>query len=137
MKFRCGCKGGVENRLIITDVFPQDEESTKVQRNIKTFTKEELRNALWPAFQKMFVAEDAWAFKQPVDPVLLNIPDYFSIIKKPMDLSTIRRNLEDGVYSNPWEFIDHVQLMFNNAWLYNKKSTRVYKSCTKVSTYSA
>ena len=102
-------------------------------RNPKTFTKEELRSALWPAFQKLFMAEDAFAFKQPVDPILLGIPDYFSIIKHPMDLSTIRKHLEEGKYQNPWEFIDEVQLMFNNAWLYNRKNTRVYKSCTKVS----
>jgi hypothetical protein len=28
----------------------------------------------------------AWIFAEPVDPVKLNIPDYFTIIKKPMDL---------------------------------------------------
>ena len=33
-----------------------------------------------------------WAepFLQPVDPVALNIPDYFRIIKHPMDLGTVR-----------------------------------------------
>ena len=102
-------------------------------RNKKTFTKEELHTALWPALQKLFMQEgDAQAFRQPVDPILLGIPDYFTIIKRPMDLSTIRKNLDEGKYENPWQFIDDVQLMFNNAWLYNRKNTRVYKSCTKV-----
>lgn len=28
-------------------------------------------------------------FKDPVDPVALGIPDYFKIIKNPMDLTTL------------------------------------------------
>lgn len=32
---------------------------------------------------------DAAPFNQPVDPIALNIPDYFKIIKNPMDLGTI------------------------------------------------
>ena len=31
----------------------------------------------------------AWPFVKPVDPVELNIPDYFDIVKNPMDLGTI------------------------------------------------
>jgi hypothetical protein len=32
----------------------------------------------------------AWIFHEPVDPVKLGIPDYFDIIKNPMDLGTIK-----------------------------------------------
>jgi hypothetical protein len=35
----------------------------------------------------------------PVDPVTLNIPDYFDIVKYPMDISTLSKNLEKGFYS--------------------------------------
>jgi Bromodomain len=58
--------------------------------------------------------------------------DYLSIIKKPMDLSTIRKKLESGQYQDPWHYIEDVHLMFDNAWLYNKRTSPVYKSCTKV-----
>jgi NAD(P)H-dependent FMN reductase len=34
--------------------------------------------------------EHAWPFAKPVDPVALNIPDYFDIIKYPMDFGTIK-----------------------------------------------
>ena len=33
-----------------------------------------------------------WPFAIPVDPVALNIPDYFDVIKQPMDLGTIRKS---------------------------------------------
>ncbi|KAI2490556.1 bromodomain-containing protein [Fragilaria crotonensis] len=38
-------------------------------------------------------------FMDPVDPVALNIPTYFDIIKRPMDITTLSHNLEKGVYS--------------------------------------
>lgn len=64
---------------------------------------------------------------------IFSIQDYHDIVQKPMDLSTIRRKLDTGQYKDPWEYVDDVWLMFDNAWVYNKKSSRVYKYCTKVS----
>ncbi len=49
-----------------------------------------------------------------------------------MDLSTIKKRLDDGHYANPQEFTDDTWLMFNNAWLYNKKTSKVYKFCSKL-----
>lgn len=49
-----------------------------------------------------------------------------------MDLSTIKRKLDTGQYQEPWQYVDDVWLMFNNAWLYNRKTSRVYKFCTKL-----
>src|SRR5690242_3164130 len=41
-------------------------------------------------------------FRSPVDRRL--VPDYDVYIKKPMDLSTLARNLHEGKYSKPSEF---------------------------------
>ena len=35
----------------------------------------------------------------PVDPIALGIPDYHTVIKEPMDISTLAENLGDGKYS--------------------------------------
>lgn len=67
------------------------------------------------------------------DCCLLNSQDYFDIVKKPMDLSTIRRKLDSGMYKDPWEYVDDVWQMFDNAWLYNRKTSRVYKYASRVS----
>lgn len=38
----------------------------------------------------MFTHKYGWIFKEPVDPVKLNLPDYFDIIKQPMDMGTVK-----------------------------------------------
>lgn len=87
-----------------------------------------------PTLDKLYRQEpESHPFRMPVDPGALGIPDYFEIVKKPMDLSTIKNNLNSGKYSDPWEYVDDVWLMFDNAWVYNRKTSRVYRYCTKVS----
>ena len=98
------------------------------------FKPDELITALMPTLDKLYRQDpESLPFKQPVDPQALGIPDYFDIIKRPMDLSTIKKKLEGGAYADPWEYVDDVWLMFDNAWLYNRKTSRVYRYCTKVS----
>ncbi|ORY07996.1 hypothetical protein K493DRAFT_332536 [Basidiobolus meristosporus CBS 931.73] len=68
----------------------------------------------------------AYPFLEPVDWKSLDIPDYLTIIKHPMDASTIKRNLESGLYSTPEEFEADVRLMFRNCYKYNPPKTPVY-----------
>ncbi|EYU30422.1 hypothetical protein MIMGU_mgv1a019775mg, partial [Erythranthe guttata] len=65
-----------------------------------------------------------WVFSEPVDPVKLQIPDYFSIVSKPMDLGTVKGKLD--IYSCADEFFDDVKLTFANAILYNPGWNRVH-----------
>ncbi|PRD32853.1 UNVERIFIED_CONTAM: Crebbp [Trichonephila clavipes] len=41
-----------------------------------------------------------------------------------MDLSTIKRKLDTGQYQDPWQYVEDVWLMFDNAWLYNRKTSK-------------
>eukprot|EP01102_Stenamoeba_stenopodia_P006826 TRINITY_DN190_c0_g1_i1.p1 TRINITY_DN190_c0_g1~~TRINITY_DN190_c0_g1_i1.p1 ORF type:complete len:1013 (-),score=292.50 TRINITY_DN190_c0_g1_i1:62-3100(-) len=68
----------------------------------------------------------AWPFNQPVDPVALNIPDYFDVIKHPMDLGTIKERLDDGHYHSISEFASDVRLVWKNAMTYNPPGSDVY-----------
>uniref|UniRef100_A0A0D3GVY8 Bromo domain-containing protein n=3 Tax=Oryza TaxID=4527 RepID=A0A0D3GVY8_9ORYZ len=69
--------------------------------------------------KNLFKHQWAGPFLAPVDVVQLNIPDYFDIIKKPMDLGTIEKKLNAGMYSTPWDFAADVRLTFDNAVTYN------------------
>jgi hypothetical protein len=67
-----------------------------------------------------------WVFNCPVDPVELGLPDYFLIIKKPMDLGTVQKKLESGTYHAIEDFRADVNLTFDNATAYNEKGSVVY-----------
>uniref|UniRef100_A0A8C1FGE8 histone acetyltransferase n=1 Tax=Cyprinus carpio carpio TaxID=630221 RepID=A0A8C1FGE8_CYPCA len=107
--------------------------SSPPQSRRKIFKPEELRQALMPTLESLYRQDpESLPFRQPVDPMLLGIPDYFDIVKNPIDLSTIKRKLDTGQYQEPWQYVDDMWLMFNNAWLYNRKTSRVYKYCSKL-----
>ncbi|XP_047729390.1 bromodomain testis-specific protein [Prionailurus viverrinus] len=62
----------------------------------------------------------SWPFQQPVDAVKLKLPDYYTIIKTPMDLNTIKKRLEHKYYMKASECIEDFNIMFSNCYLYNK-----------------
>ncbi|XP_050944518.1 transcription factor GTE12 isoform X2 [Cucumis melo] len=68
-----------------------------------------------------------WVFNQPVDPVALKIPDYFSIITDPMDLGTVKSKLERNLYQESEEFAADIRLTFSNAMFYNPPGNDVHK----------
>ncbi|KAF9181955.1 hypothetical protein BGZ51_005098 [Haplosporangium sp. Z 767] len=68
---------------------------------------------------------DAPPFLAPVDPVLLNIPDYPLVIKNPMDLSTVEHKLNNVEYDTIDDFISDINLIFSNCYLYNGRELPV------------
>jgi len=64
---------------------------------------------------------------QPVDPVELSLPDYFDIIKSPMDLGSIKKRMENNCYKSISEFSADVRLTFDNAVSYNGDGSDVCK----------
>ena len=69
-------------------------------------------------------------FSHPVDPVL--VPDYSSVIKNPMDFSTMRAKVERGFYPNIEEFLVDFKMVCDNARLYNSKETLYWKQADKL-----
>ncbi|PGG98273.1 hypothetical protein AJ79_08910 [Helicocarpus griseus UAMH5409] len=62
---------------------------------------------------------DARFFREPVDPVKLNIPNYPLVIKHPMDLRTIEEKLKANSYSSVDDVISDFTLMVNNSSTFN------------------
>ncbi|XP_042272544.1 bromodomain testis-specific protein isoform X1 [Thunnus maccoyii] len=74
----------------------------------------------------------AWPFYTPVDAVALGLHDYHDIIKQPMDLSTIRKKMDQREYANAKEFAADVRLMFSNCYKYNPPSHEVVYMARKL-----
>ncbi|KAJ5476268.1 Bromodomain [Penicillium sp. IBT 31633x] len=62
---------------------------------------------------------DARFYKEPVDAVKLNIPQYHTIITQPMDLGTMEKKLKNNQYSSPQAVADDFALMVNNTTVFN------------------
>lgn len=63
--------------------------------------------------------KSAGAFRQPVDVVGLGLPNYYDIVKEPMDLSLVRDRLSRGYYTTPAQFARDVRLIWSNCMLFN------------------
>jgi hypothetical protein len=58
-------------------------------------------------------------FRMPVDPIRDGAPNYPSIVKKPMDFHTMKKKLSGSEYNSVQEFVDDIQLICDNAKLFN------------------
>eukprot|EP00249_Psilotum_nudum_P024440 c29183_g1_i5 orf=546-2993(-) len=79
----------------------------------------EVRRLCGTILKKLMSHKHGWVFNEPVDVAKLGLHDYFTIIKKPMDLGTIKAKLDSKKYTSPCEFAEDVRLTFANALRYN------------------
>lgn len=84
--------------------------------------RQKLKNIL----QKLCKHRHAYFFLEPVDPIALNIPSYFEIVKTPMDLGTIKTKLSSN-YETVDEFAEDCRLVFANCKTFNSPETLVYQ----------
>ena len=69
-------------------------------------------------------------FSQPVEPIRDNCPNYFKVIKNPMDLGTIMNKLNENKYKSVAEWKADVNLVWSNSFIFNPK-TSLMRSITK------
>lgn len=91
----------------------------------KNMSPEEIEGLILPLVNQLLGDPLGWLFEKPVDPVELGIPDYFDIIKEPMDLSLVKKRLKEGYYKTIEEVERDVNLVFENAINYNGEDSDV------------
>jgi len=79
---------------------------------------------------QMFADNSSWPFRDPVGNDVA--PDYYEIIKEPVDLKTMRERVNEGHYDSIMKFVGDVERIFNNCRIYNKKDTVYYKMADKL-----
>ncbi|KAH8741990.1 chromo domain helicase DNA binding protein [Cryptosporidium ryanae] len=65
-------------------------------------------------------------FLRPVDPNMDGASDYYSVISRPMDFTTVQTKLYLRIYSQPQEFWNDVQQIFTNCFMYNSVDSDIY-----------
>ncbi|KAJ6720301.1 hypothetical protein OIU85_023514 [Salix viminalis] len=96
---------------------------------------QELMRQLGTTLRQIAQHKWAWPFMQPVDVKGLGLHDYYEVIDKPMDLSTIKNQMEanDGTaYKNVREICADARLVFKNAMKYNDEKSDVHVMARKL-----
>ncbi|KAG0279219.1 hypothetical protein BGZ95_001952 [Linnemannia exigua] len=92
---------------------------------VQTMPKDHFRQCQ-KVLRKLGNNSSALHFRAPVDPIAENIPHYPEVIKHPMDLRTMKANLEGGRYASLQAFEADFRLMMSNCFLFNGVGSFVY-----------
>ena len=60
-------------------------------------------------------------------------PDYYEIVRRPIDLKAIKARIRDGQITNSLEYQRDIYLMFANSMMYNRPDSALYKMAEEVS----
>ncbi|TVY21329.1 Transcription factor GTE10 [Lachnellula arida] len=74
-------------------------------------------------------------FKDPVDPVAHNCPQYFNVVKHPICLREIKAKMDKGEYATSAEFEADIRLVFQNCFEYWQPQDQVFKDCEAFEKY--
>ncbi|EGT38233.1 hypothetical protein CAEBREN_19091 [Caenorhabditis brenneri] len=69
--------------------------------------------------------ECSWPFLQPVD--AKEVPDYYDVIKRPMDLRTMMNKIKQRIYNKPAEIRSDFHLILANCETYNETESEIYQ----------
>ena len=94
---------------------PDREHDSELDQPLTIPQKKHLQRGI----QNAKKGHHAGPFSGPVDPILLNIPTYFDIIKTPMDLKTIDNKLKNNEYASVNAFLEDFDVMVNNSIRFN------------------
>ncbi len=69
-------------------------------------------------------------FKNPVNRNTL--PEYYRVVKEPMDLNTIKRNVKKHMYRDRAQFMKHIELLLLNSLTYNGSESVLSRNARKI-----
>ncbi|KAM7358275.1 nucleosome-remodeling factor subunit NURF301 E(bx) isoform 2-T3 [Cochliomyia hominivorax] len=133
--FHGRCVGIVQSEAEFIDeyVCPACQKNNSVNiANMKNLSEQEIVE-LGKLIKQIKSHKNAWPFMEPVDPN--EAPDYYKVIKEPMDLKQIEENLNNNTYSKLSEFIGDMTKIFDNCRYYNPKESSFYKCAEALESY--
>jgi len=104
----------------------QKKQKRGVSTALKPFVK---------VLDRMMKHRDAAAFVLPVEQLwsMEMLPGYHDVVKRPMDLGTIKTKLNEGLYGeNPEAFASDVRLVWKNCMTYNNPDTDFHHTADRM-----
>lgn len=100
--------------------------------NMKALSTKEFDN-LKKLVKQIQQHKSAWPFMEPVDPD--EAPDYYRVIKEPMDLQKVESKVDNRTYSTLSEFIGDMTKIFDNCRYYNPKESQFYRCAESLESF--
>uniref|UniRef100_A0A3Q3GGT5 Bromodomain PHD finger transcription factor n=1 Tax=Labrus bergylta TaxID=56723 RepID=A0A3Q3GGT5_9LABR len=124
------CVGILQSEATHIDVYvcPQCQ-STEDAMTVLTPLTDKDNEGLKRILRSLQTHKMAWPFLEPVDPH--DAPDYYRVIKEPMDFSTMETRLQKRHYHKLTEFVADVTKIFDNCRYYNPNDTPFFQ-CAEV-----
>jgi len=115
----------------------QNQKSGPGRKASKKASKSKPEMAIYTRIKKLLSDihkhKHAWLFKDPVTEAIA--PEYFTIIKYPMDLKTMAGKNKDRKYKSVKDFISDFNLMIQNCRTYNGEDETITPMCDAVNNY--
>ncbi|RXM36785.1 Nucleosome-remodeling factor subunit BPTF [Acipenser ruthenus] len=124
------CVGIVQSEATLIDeyVCPQCQ-STEDAMTVLTPLTDKDYEGLRRVLRSLQAHKMAWPFLEPVDPN--DAPDYYGLIKEPMDLATMEEKIQKRYYNKLTEFVADMTKIFDNCRYYNPSDSPFYQ-CAEV-----
>lgn len=75
----------------------------------------------------------AWPFLKPVSRKIA--PDYYDVIKEPVDVRTMTKKLDKAHYDCQQDVLEDFRLMFQNCYTYNQPGSDIYVQAEDLESY--
>ncbi|UJR09016.1 hypothetical protein I4U23_013265 [Adineta vaga] len=93
----------------------------------------EIKKELLNLTDQLLTHKMAWPFQKPVD--VKKVSNYLTIIKDPMDLSTLKSKIMNSKFKTICDYIRDVNKIFNNCRLFNPMNSTLYLCANVLDNY--
>lgn len=99
----------------------KEEEILQLEKEINPMLSDDPQIAFSFILENLLVQmktlPESMPFLKPVS--AKQVPDYYEVVKTPIDLLTIKQQVQIHAYQNREEFMEHMRMMYRNSVVYN------------------